>query len=264
MRHFTLTILTCALAAGCARERDPAPTEMVDLVRFLFANWEDEELLPEAVDNLGRWLVDNVDTEEAEDGLRLDPLAPADIGSVTHPDTSLAELIGATGSARSAFPLEDHAGYLILPDQTFSNPSQYKKYDRTITAGDPEGFATGADRILRTETAVETSTLGVTIPYVLMKDYRWVTGEAHEAVVGRAWVEERFCNDGGGNCLEHTYSVDLFYADGPDASMRMTASWSHVEASISVPDDTLVASLAMGIQNVFRACEEFLVEQSGT
>lgn len=252
------SVLLVTSLTACARERDPAPTEMVDLVVYLFTNWEEGELLPEAVDNLGEWLDDNVDGEGMSEGMRLDPLTPADIATVEHPDTSLAELIGAVGAARSAYPIDDHTAYLVLRDQVFQNPSLYDRYDRTITQGDEGAWPTGAAEVLRTRNDIETTTLGVTIPYTLPKDYRWVEGATHDAVIGRAWAEERYCNDGGGNCLEHHYSVDMYFADGASRSQRMTASWSHVDASFALPEDTLVASLAMGIQSNFDACEEYL------
>jgi hypothetical protein len=245
------------LLVGCAKERTPAPTEMTDIVRYLFANWEDPDALPEAVDNLGGWIDRNIDTEDATDGLELDPLTQADIASVDHPEKGLEDLVGVAGEAHSSFPVEDHAAYLVLGDQTFSNPGQYKSYVRTITEGEPTRFANG-EGLIRTTNDVVTATLGIEVPYTLMKDYRWVEGETERAVVGRAWIEERSCNDGGSNCVEHTYSIDLFYADGPQRSQRMTASWSDVATSPEFSHDIKVASLANGIQKVFEESEKFL------
>ena len=256
MRSFLPCI--ALLAAGCHKEREPAPTEMTDLVRYLFSNWEDPELLPEAVDNLGAWIDRNIDTPEAHDGLELEPLSEADIAGVTHPEKSLVDLVGVAGEAPSAFPVEDHAAYLVLADQTFTNPGTFKLYARTITEGEPALFASGEGELVRTTNDVTTSTLGIEVPYVLLKDYRWVEGEDERAIIGRAWIEERSCNDGGGNCVEHTYSIDAFYADGPQRSQRMTASWSDVVTSPSFGHDTKVGSLALGIQKVFEHSEEFL------
>jgi hypothetical protein len=256
-----ILLCLCAVAAGCAKEREPAPSEMTDLVRFLFANWEDAELLPDAVDNLGGWIDRNIDTEEAHDGLVLENLTEDDIGSITHPDKPLTDLIGVAGEAHSAFPVEDHAGYLVLGDQTFSNPDQYQVYKRTVTEGQAGAFARGDEgALIRTSNDVTTKTLGIQVPYSLMKDYRWVEGETERAVIGRAWVEERSCNGGGGNCVEHTYSIDAFFADGANRSQRMTASWSDVATSIDFGDDLKIATLADGIQKVFTASETFLEE----
>lgn len=263
MRPLLYAFLASQLVTGCAHKRDPAPTELQDLVEFLFLNWEDEEVYPEAVDNLGTWVRANVDTEEAQQGFQLQPLSEEDVASVTHPDSDLSGLIGACAAARSAFPIEDHSTYVPLPDQTFSNPTQYKVYERMLVEGTAAGFE-GEDT-LRTLNDIETASLGITIPYELKKDYQWVETEQERAIFARSWIEERSCNkDGdGGNCIEHSYSIDMFYADGADASMRFTATWSEVDTSITLPEATLVASLALGINNVFHATEKFL-EEGGT
>lgn len=264
MRPLPLLLAVTVVATGCARKREPAPTELQDLVRFLFLNWEDDELIPEAIDNLGTWLDANIDTEEAQDGFQLEPLAAPDIATVEHPDRSLSGLIGACAAARSAFRIDDHATYVPLPDQTFSNPTQYKFYERSLVEGDATAFENDA-ATLRTLNDIETSSLGITIPYTLKKDYKWVETEQERVIFARSWIEERSCNnDGdGGNCIEHSYSIDMFYEDGADASYRLTSTWSEVQTSISLPEATLVASLAIGIRNVFYATEEFL-QDGGT
>lgn len=255
MRPLLWLVLVPTLAA-CAREREPAPTEMVDLVRFVFQHWEEPEILPEALDNLQVWLDANIDSEESESGFRLEPLTAPDVSTVERPDRPLTELLGAAGGARSAFSLLDHASHIVLEDQTFSNPSQYKVYERRITGGSRGKFLDGSD-LVRTENDIETSTLGITIPYLLHKDYRWVEGETAEAILARSWVEDRSCNDGGGSCLEQSFSIDLWMGD-PNGCLRWTATWSEVTSPVALGDDTLIASLALGLQNVFRATEEFL------
>lgn len=264
MRPLPWLLLASLTLGACAKKRDPAPTELQDLAEYLFLNWEDDELLPEAIDNLGVWLRANVDSEQAEDGFELEDLTEEDIASVTHPDRPLEGLLGACGAARSNFRIEDHATYIPLSDQTFSNPGTYTFYDRNLAEGTSDSFQGGG--LLRTVNDIETSSLGVTIPYTLKKDYKWVDTETEHVIFARSWVEERSCNkDGdGGNCLEHSYSIDMFYADGDDASLRMTATWSEVDTSIGLPDATLVATLAIGIRNVFYATEEWLANGGET
>jgi len=250
------SLLMVGLVAGCAKKRDPAPTEMVDLARFVFQNWEDEEALPDAVDNLQAWLADNIDTDEAHDGFRLEPLDPADVADVNHPDVPLSGLLGAAGAAPSAFSLDDHSGEITEEDQVFANPGTYDRYERSFVGGDPERFRKGTD-LLRTSNDIETSTLGITIDYTLLKDYRWVEGETAEAIVARSWTEEEYCNDGGGTCLEQTYSVDLFF-EHQGATWRMTAAWNQLDSSLPIGEDLMVATLAIGIQNVFKYTDEYL------
>jgi hypothetical protein len=253
-RH--LLLLLALGAAACAKKREPAPTEMTELVLFLFANWEDAEVLPEAVDNMGDWVVDNFASDDAEKGFQLESIPDDVADAVPHPNVP-NETIGVVGAESSAFGLAEHATHIPLADQLWSNPSLYERYDRTLLEGSAAGFEDAAV-LLRTSSAVTTSTFGVTIPYVLFKDYRWVTGERHEGIVARSWIAERSCGDGGNNCVEHTYSVDMWFADGDDASLRATASWSQLVTVLPLGEDTQVATLASGIQSVFEYTDKFL------
>lgn len=213
--------------------------------------------MEDALDNLTVWLDANVPSEQAEDGFRLDPLVAADVSTVDHPRANLNDLLGAAGGAMSPFPIMEHAAYVPLQDQTFSNPGQYKVYERSVS-GDEAAFVEG-EGVLRTVNDIETANFGVTIPYRLYKDYKWVRTDAEEAIVARSWIEERSCNDGGGNCLEQTFSIDMFGRRG-GSTVRFTATWSQVTSAIALPDDTLIAGLAMGIQNVFESSDAFLEE----
>ena len=177
------------------------------------------------------------------------------MAAVEHPDADLSLMLGAAAAAVSPYDVERQAEHIVERDQTFANPGTYEVYERTVT-GDEDAFL-GGEGLVRTSNDVVTSTLGVTIPYNLLKDYRWVEGETSSGIVGRSWIEERSCNDGGGNCLAQSYSIDIFYAHGSSTD-RLTASWSQVESSLPLSDDLLVASLAGGIQNVFRFTDEHL------
>ena len=257
MRPLPLLVVVLA-ATACAKKREPAPTEMVDIMRFMFASWEDEESMAEAMDNLMPWLADNAETDEAEKGFRLDPLIASDVESVERPDSPLANLLGAAGGARSPFKIGKHAKAMVLEDQTWSNPSQYKVYVRSVVGGDQAEFTGGAG-LVRTSNDIETSSFGVQIPYNLLKDYRWVEGEESRGIVARSWIEERACNDGGGNCLEQSFSIDLWAEDG-SGTYRLTSSWSEVTSGIPLGDDLLIAGLALGIQSVFESSDEWFAE----
>ena len=245
----------CAVAVAGCNKREPAPTEMTDLVRYGMLHWEEEELLPEAMDNLKAWLADHIDSEEAEKGFELPDLAEGDVLDLERPERDLSLMIGAAGAARSPFPVLDHAGTVVLDSQLFSNPNSYDAYEREV-AGDAEAFVSGSG-LVRTTNAITTTALGVTISYTLFKDYRWVQAETTDAILARSWVEERFCNDGGDNCLEQTFSLDVFFSEG-DETWRLTAAWNELTSPIPIPDSAKLFTLSKGIQDVFRSTDEFL------
>ena len=254
-------ILTAALvvvASGCAKEREPAPTEMVDLVRYLFDGFEDPDLVADGMVNLTAWMEDNVHTDVADEGCRLDPLTQQDTRSVEHPNRSFDALLGAAGGAVSGHPIGDHAEHILIRDQTFANPGQYEAYARSFEGGRGD-FEQGSG-VLRTSNEVITKSFGIKIPYTLYKDYRWVPSEdGPDHILARSWVADRSCNDKGSSCLELSFSLDVFQAV-PGGCNRLTATWSEATSIVDVPEKLMIAGLAQGLQNVFDNTEEFLDE----
>ncbi len=146
---------------------------------------------------------------------------------------------------------------MVLGDQTFANPAYYQSYKRNFEAG-RAGFSEG-HAVLRTRNDVTTKSFGVTIPYELVKDYRWVHdpdgGPDH--VLARSWVTKRSCGDTGKNCLELSFSVDIFQTT-PSGSNRFTATWSEASTVLAVPDDLLIAGLAQGMHAVYEHTDAFI------
>jgi hypothetical protein len=230
---------------------------MIDLVEYMFRHFEDPEAMSEALTNLEPWLEENVETEEADEGYALEPLEPSDVRDVDYPNRTLANLLGAAGAAPSAFPVPAQARHILERDQVWANPLQYQTYERSYTGKQEFVDRTG---VLRTTNDVLTSSFGVKIPYLLYKDYRWIEREDREpSIAARSWVAERSCNDGGGNCLELSFSVDLFVGHAK-GTHRFTSTWSEATSAIPIGDDLLVAGLAGGIQNIFDNAEEWLEE----
>ncbi len=258
MRPVVLTLIGTALASGCAKEKPLAPTEMTDLVRDMFDNYEDEEALAAAVENLDPWIQENALAEEAIEGYRLDPLVTDDVDSVERPNgASLDDLLGAAGCNISAYGLDDQAWHIVDTDQVWGN-SKYETYTRRFVGETkPSGFQAG-EGVLRTVNDVATTSFTITIPYTLYKDYRWVETESGiQAIVARSWIEEAGCNDAGNNCLKQSYSIDHFHLDGTE-TLRLTATWSEVEAVIELSDDLLIKGLADGFQDTFESTEAHL------
>lgn len=250
--------LLCAVA--CAKKKEPAPTEMVDLVRYMIRNWEDEELMVDATANLAAFVRAEIDSAEALDGWRLDPLDTTDVADLTFPDRSFDGLLGAAAAARSTFGVAKHVAEFDRKDQTWTNPNQFEIYDRAVVEGSGKVFE-GREGLLRTINDIETKALGVHIPYELDKDFRWVEGQDDDSVVARSWVPARGCNDAESNCVELAFSLDVWLGDGKD-TLRFTASWSEVTTFVELGDDLLIAQLAAGIHSVFSSTDEFLADPS--
>lgn len=260
MRRATVLLFLPLLMSACKKEKPLAPTEMTDIVRYMFDNFEDPEALGAAIDNLDPWMQENATSEEAIDGYRLDPLTEDDVKTITPPSgAQVADLLGAAGGNASAFDLDAQADHIVLKDQVAFN-SKYDQYDRRFVGGTTaSGFRAGDP--LRTINEVMTTSFGVTIPYTLYKDYRWVESEnGILSIVARSWIEKKGCNEAGNNCLLQSYSIDHFHGDGSE-TLRLTATWSQVETIITLGDDLLIDGLADGLQDTFESTEAYLSEQ---
>ena len=77
------------------------------------------------------------------------------------------------------------------------------------------------------------------------------------SIVARSWIEEKGCNESGNNCLVQSYSIDHFHGNG-NKTLRLTATWSQVEAVIALGDDLLIDGLADGLQDTFESTEAYL------
>jgi hypothetical protein len=250
------------LLAACAHERDPAPEDMDGVVSWLFRNFEAEDGIAEGMDNLAPWLDTEAGTEAAADGFVLSDLTDLDVLDVPHPDGDLSVMIGVAVPQISPFPIGDHAALLVMTDQIWNDPGTYETYTRTITEGDPDAFAAGTATLIRTVNDIDKKgAFGVHIPYTLFKDYRWVTtADDRQAIVGRSWVEEASCADGGNNCLNQSFSIDLFFESADGQTIRTTASWNDLvtEADAFLSDDQRIGLMVNGMHDIFDNTDEFL------
>jgi hypothetical protein len=260
------------LTSACARERAPAPEDVDGLSRFIFTHWEDEDLVAEGMTNLAIWL----DGEgrgpiASEDGYRLTPLTAEDIGPLQFPDrVPLDSLIGVAVAAESPFSIDEHAAILPLEDQAYTAPKKYERYARSLSAGSAGAFLAGGahtvPEVIRTDNDIVQERIGVRVPYTLNKDYRWVvTEDGQRAVIGRTWAPEIGCSgdDGeSGNCLELSFSVDLYLEDTDGDTMRFTSTWNQMSLIVDFGEDFQVAQMANGMLAVFVDTDTFLVERN--
>lgn len=270
MRALILGGLVLATAA-CARSRAPADDDIDGLSRYIFTHWEDADAMADAMSNLSNWLEDTGRGEQAqEDGFVLEALTAEEIGPLEYPTerVPLSRLVGAVVSGSSVWSIDHHAELLPMEDQSWNAPRNYAHYNREVIEGSVDQFlsppAAEQRELIRTDNDVMQSRLGVRIPYTLRKDYRWLTTrQGHRAIIGRTWAPNFGCSgsDGeSGNCLELSFSVDLFYESAEGDTMRMTASWNRLSLAVELGEDLQIATLANGMIKVFEDTDAFLWE----
>lgn len=246
MRGFWMAAL---LAVGCAKERDPAPDDVDGLLHYTFRHWEDEEALHDAIEGLTEWLETDGRDTDARDGFRLTPLEPADMEGLVYPDRDLADALGVAAGSQSPFAIERYPADLVAADQTYLAPGSYTKYEREIVEGDVDTFLAG-EGLVRALNDIEKENVGVRIPFLQHKDYRWVhLSDGRRAIVARSWTEEESCNEGGGNCILQGYAVDVMYASDDAETVRLTTTWTELKTALDgvLSEDAMVGVAINGI-----------------
>lgn len=257
-------LLLLVFCGACAHKREPAPEDVDGLSRWLFANYDDPVLLGEGMGNLAPWLAANGGSEASQDGYVLSDFTAEDLLAVTYPDRDLTAMVGVAVPGVSAFDVIDHAGLILLPDQTWNDAATFEVYERVITEGDEAAFAAGSGTVRTTNTIDKKGAFGVHIPYTLFKDFTWVPVEgAGSAVVARSWVAEESCaDDGDANCLFLSFSVDLWYGNEPGQTIRMTSSWNELKTSADsiLSDEDRIGLMVNGVHDIFENTDELLTE----
>lgn len=233
-----LAILLLLLACAPAAETPPPDVETV--CRDMLREFDDDGVV-ESAEYLADWLDGVVDADE--DGYELGPLEVADVEGLEHSDDlDVTAMMGAVVVRRSRGSLDAYAAVVPEPDQSFADKT-YDAWDRTLIEGTADGYLAGGD--LGTSDAVVKSTLGVTIPYPLRKDYRWIETSRGTAQVMRTWIVDEGWSQDEKNGVIGGFTIEAWYPDGDDGILWVNASWS-----------TLVTAL-----DDFVTDEDFWVEQ---
>lgn len=259
---------------ACAAPRDPAPEDLEGLTRYLYTNWEEPELVAEGMTNMAVWLDSEGQTEKAQDeGYVLEPLDEEILAGIVYPTRiPLSQMAGASITRNSPFSIDQHAQVMTEADQRWHAPNKYEQYDRSIVQGSGDEFvnpdAYTVPSVIYTDNETIQERLGIRIPYVLKKNFRWtVTESGQRAIIARSWVEEYGCSDEdgeGGNCLELSFSVDLFHENLDGTTTRMTASWNYLSLILELPFDFQIDQLVNGLIAVDEATDVHLEETFGT
>lgn len=255
MKRSRLSLLALVLLCACIVP-DEAPPALEDVSRQLFRDFEDAEVLPDALEDLAG-LLDEVDFGAGVEGrsFLLDPLTTADVGDQLTGDR-LPEDCHALGLAfASEWEPADHASYLVLDDLTVLSTAS--AYERTVLEPDePSCFAEADCDLLRTENAIVRDTPLFSLAYVQRKDYRWVSLEDGRALLARGWLVESAHDESGNNHMWQSFEAEVWLPrDG--GSTRYYAQFSEVEyAGVS---DELARSFALtGAQSAMDGAENYL------
>ncbi len=248
------------LAAACSRPEASPPT-LDELSRGLMRDFEDTELVTQHIDALYPWLDADGREQAAWDGLLLSNLTLDDLTPPLPTDDDLDAHRGLAVAAASPFALDEHVALMVREDQTFVDPGSFDLYERTFRESDPDAFVAQQQDVLRTRNdIIKSGAFGVTIPYLLDKDYRWVvTADGRRAVVARGWLEQSGCSDNGNNCVHQSWALEAL-VEHEGETLRLYAVWLEVvtQADSVLSEDARINLIAKGNQDIIEATDDEL------
>ena len=186
---WTSLLASVTVTGGCKKEKPFAPTEMTEILTFMFENFDDPESMGAASDNLKPWLDDNADTEEIINGYQMNPLTEKVASAVDYPPNAvLSDQLGAVTGNLSSYPLDDQAIVMVQNDQSFLNTDSYIKYKRDVS-GNVNQFKSGSG-LIETDNDVETKIAGIITIYTKSRaQFRWVQLEdGSDVFLHRTWI----------------------------------------------------------------------------
>ncbi|MEE2827790.1 MAG: hypothetical protein VX498_01265 [Myxococcota bacterium] len=288
--------------------------EFSDAARYSFAFFESEEEadLAFAVRQLEREVYLSVDVEASSPGDRslvATALSDEDVAGFDALPSTYPEGFPGAGEAvspaaanpvavagLSAYGPPSHSSYLVLPDQTATEPGSPSHYDRLFLDGSDECWPSRSCDFLRTHNNLTKNNLLLTITYEMFKDYRWVDlnlpdpgsvaegeaitndGSPRWAFVARSWNPEVALGSSGNNAIYQSYSIEVwiprdgegFVRDGSEQNAD-GGSWEAdsigggslrmlalwAESNLGM-DPVIESVVRNGIDDIFRAQEAWL------
>lgn len=243
-----------ALLLACGGP-EPAPEEIGDLTRYFWEQWDSQEAMDDAVDQLLAVAAD-VDLEADRDDrsyvvFGLDPAAVGD--KVEHSHDPL-DTVGAGVLHRSTYTIDEHFEYMWLEDQVPLEPTSDELYRRTFLEGDEACVRDRSCETVMLLNEVQRDTALYTMRYDIHKQFRWADSDNGEAFVGRSWNLDEA--DSGAIQLKQAYSLDIF-VPMDETTLRYHLSWQESEP---LDDEDITGALVKGIDELLTNHDDWLEE----
>lgn len=259
-----LALAVLPLMVGC-KEAIVAPTELNELSRYLFLEWDNEDpaVMSAGVTAFDTWAagVETSPDASLEDRFyTITALTRPDVEGLVNHDLDPAAAPAVAVITTSAFAVADHAGLFGLADQRPLEPSSPDKYDREITDGDADCFAERGEgcETLASTNDINRKNLLVDVDYILTKVWRWVDLEdGRQAIATRAYTPDEGTSEDPEKYIKQVYTVELWIptADGAGTT-RWLVTWQ--EAELGLDEDTVESLVASSMDDSYKAVEDYL------
>lgn len=251
-----------AVASGACAPPE-APTELNDLSRYLYREWdaEDARTRSAGMANLDAFLSTVDVTSDALDDRTwtLTDLEEDDVATITRPDRPLEDCFGIGMAYGSRWPASDHARLQIEADQVPTEPTA-ERYERTITnVDDPACFVDQSCERIDTSNDMRRKTALYSVDSILFKNFRWVTytdadGVEHASFYSRSWYDQPWPGDNEKTTVWQSYSIDVWIDRGDGTAWRYQTLWNETEiGGFPISDDLATATVRPGTNDTFEA-----------
>ena len=245
---------------GCARETPLADADLNQVLLDLFTDYEDPVARAAHAQVFDDWLHENADDELYWDGVQVENLGEAQLGSLIDYSVDYSAHRGVATAYLSEYPALEHAKLASRADQTWTDPA-FDRYVRTVIEGTSASFSTGGGPLLTMNDIIRSGAFGISIPYTLRKDYYWVAVEGGQALLSRWWLVEPGCSDNGKNCVEQSAGLEI-YAPRRGGSQRFICNWIQTvtQADGLLSEDGMLHLIAEGNQDLMTETDAYLSE----
>jgi len=256
-------VLFIAVSLGSVACTAQAPTDINDITRYLFREWDNPDPL---VMQAGLTTLEKI-LEGKKLGpmgagndrlLQVSPIHKEDLTVTPFPmDKDPANTLGTLVTRESQWPVIDHARVQADPNQLPVEPNATVYVRTYLEPTDPSCLIDASCKILRTTNEITRSNTTLQVTYTLLKNFRWVTmADGRLALCARAWAPMTFHGSTGG--ILQSYSIDIFLPRPGDVTWRYQASYSENELSIAVSGDLQVAVVTGAVEGALARADTII------
>ena len=220
-RHLVLLVL---LLTGCTPPVE-APSEMGDLVSWLYTNVRDEDpaVMAAGIDGLDAWLSDNRE-EALETEWEVTLLTEETVDALDDRERTVEELASIAVYTESVHTLDAAAFAMVGSEIDEVYPESFSDYTRTWDS-DPGCFLERTcSAVSATEDYTASFALGLRTTSQLRNEFLWVEGTERDALVQRNWLVEPPETNSPLLDLDQMYSLN-FFIESDVGFIRIQAAW---------------------------------------
>lgn len=172
-----------------------------------------------------------------------------DVAALVRPDRDPGLTVPVALAWRSPFTPGAHDPIALLAAQVGVEPYALA-YTRTFLDG--QDCYPDSCEFLRTENTITKKNIAMTVSFTLFKDWRDLELEDGRAArASRGWMKAGADAEAGGERIEQSYAIELWFEEPGDTTLRLLVLWA--ETTFDPPEDEEIVALStrIGMNDLF-------------